>query len=598
MMSAANGQSQTTLIDPIRAVDWSLAGVSGGIPTRTTVCATLPAGASSNQIDGAIAGCGANQVVQLSPGTYTLTSGITIARNNVTLRGAGPDKTFIVFAGGNPCTGLWTNVCIKNSAGGPHSDNPGTVANWTSGYAKDTKTITLSTTSGLAVGHMLVLDQLDDGNTDTGQIWICAKAGVCALDGGAAGRPGRAQMQFVKVTAISGQTVTFTPGLAMPNWRPSQQPQAWWIDPARGIGIEDLSMDHTATAPTSQSGIFMFNSMDSWVKNVRSVRANRNHIWFFEAAHITVRDSYFYSTVNGASQSYGVETWMSSDLLIENNIFQRITAPMLTHNTTGTVYGYNYALDDYYFAPNWQQASSYFHDTGVNHVLWEGNDGIGWTADNTHGPAHFATAFRNYWNGRDGTKTAQTSPIIIMGNNRYMNLLGNVLGTPGYHTAYECAPASTTTASCNGQGDVSIYTIGWSGNQGAKGSLPNDPLVQASMFRWGNYDVTSGTRFSTSEVPSTLSPYGNAVPTSTVLPASLYLPAKPGWFNAPWPAIGPDVNGGDVAGLAGHVYKIPARQCFEKTPTSNGMLNFNANNCYSAATGTAPAAPTNLRIVR
>ena len=592
------GAAQTTLIDATRRVDWSAAGVTGGIPSRTTVCATLSAGATAGQINNAIASCPAGQVVKLNAGTYTLSGGLMFEKSNVTLRGEGPHQTFLRFSSGNGCMGLWANVCIKNS-GLPNSENPGTVANWIGGFAKGSTTITLSTTSGLGVGNLLVLDQLDDGSADTGQIWVC-QTSACASEGGSAGRPGRAQMQFVKVTAVNGSTVTISPGIYMPNWRSDRSPQAWWISPVTGVGIEDVSLEHAGSGTGVMAGVYVGNAVDSWIRNVRSLNANRNHIWLYESAHIEVRDSYFYGTLNGASQSYGVETRMSSDLRIENNIFQHITAPMMTGNSNATVYGYNYAIDDYYYVTAWQQASSYFHDAGVDSVLWEGNDGIGWTADNTHGTSHFGTAFRNYWSGRDNEdKFAQTSPIILQSTNRYTNIIGNVLGTPGYHTNYECAPTSTTTASCSGSGNASIYSIGWSGNEGAKGSLPNDMLVKSTMMRWGNYDVTSGTRFDSAEVPSALSAYRNAVPASRTLPASLYLATKPGWFKTAWPPIGPDVTGGDISGLDGHAFKIPARLCFEQTQTTDGILNFNGASCYTGGSNaTAPGAPTGVQVTR
>ena len=79
------------------------------------------------------------------------------------------------------------------------------------------------------------------------------------------------------------------------------------------------------------------------------------------------------------------------------------------------------------------------------------------------------------------------------------------------------------------------------------------------------------------------------------LPASLYLAARPSWFGAAaWPPIGPDVTGGNVSDVGGLVHKIPAQLCYENTSKTNGILNFNANNCYSGA----PPAPTNLRIIR
>jgi hypothetical protein len=60
------------------------------------------------------------------------------------------------------------------------------------------------------------------------------------------------------------------------------------------------------------------------------------------------------------------------------------------------------------------------------------------------------------------------------------------------------------------------------------------------------------------------------------------------WFSAStYPAIGPDVTGGDVSGLGGHVFKIPARLCFETTPSVGGILTYNSANCYAAG-GSAP----------
>ena len=35
-------------------------------------------------------------------------------------------------------------------------------------------------------------------------------------------------------------------------------------------------------------------------------------------------------------------------------------------------------------------------------------------------------------------------------------------------------------------------------------------------------------------------------------------------------------------GVAGHAYNIPAEVCYNHTPSSNGILLFDANNCYSA----------------
>src|SRR5256886_17565518 len=113
---------------------------------------------------------------------------------------------------------------------------------------------------------------------------------------------------------------------------------------------------------------------------------------------------------------------MSSDNLIENNIFQHIATPLQNEDSLGTVQAYNFTLDDYYTkggAYAWQQGSAYHHGAGDQYHLFEGNQGIGLSADAIHGTADFITAFRNYWTGLDAApggstiKTQQTTPVIL-----------------------------------------------------------------------------------------------------------------------------------------------------------------------------------------
>jgi hypothetical protein len=116
-------------------------------------------------------------------------------------------------------------------------------------------------------------------------------------------------------------------------------------------------------------------------------------------------------------------------------------------------------------------------------------------------------------------------------------------------------------------------------------------------MRWGNYDtVNNGVRFVAGEVPSGLSSFANPVPGSQTLPASFFLDSKPSWFGTvPWPPIGPDVTGGNISGLSGHAYKIPAQLCYENVST---YTSFNAGSCYGNGSGdtTPPSPPRNLRI--
>src|SRR5437660_2894291 len=166
LSTPAHAQLWSGIIDPSRAIDWSQAGVTGGIPNRTTICSSIvPYTGTAATINNAIAACPSGQVVSLRAGTFNLSTGITFGgKSNVTLRGAGPDQTILAFTGsGDGCLGQSANICIRGSSqiwtGNLPSSN---IHNWTSGYAKGTTQIALDSTTGISVGMILILDQLND----------------------------------------------------------------------------------------------------------------------------------------------------------------------------------------------------------------------------------------------------------------------------------------------------------------------------------------------------------------------------------------------------------------------------------------------------
>jgi hypothetical protein len=597
--------AQSNPIDANRRVDWAQAGVAGGIPDRTTVCASLTPSNTLAQINAAIAACPSGQVVSFAAGTYNLTSGIVVnGRNNITLRGAGPDKTFFVFAGQDECGGLGGAICLRASQLN-YVDGPGNVRNWTAGYSKGTTVITLDSTANLQVGSILMLDQVNDSTTDNGRIWICRTGPVCCIDCATPSRSSggtRSQVQATRVTAISGNQVTISPGVIWPNFDAARSAQAWYASgPAlTGVGVENLSVDTEAAGNGRGGSVFLYNVKDSWIKNVRVVHCLNKCVWMYQSVGVTVRDSYFYDKYGSdasqeGSESYGVNAYLSSMWLTQNNIFHHITSPTQCESGVGGVVAYNYSFDDFYNLrdPDWAQASQYIHGTCA-YMLFEGNSGFGMIQDNVHGQSYFVTAFRNRWDGWESGKALQTVPVHIYASNRYANIVGNVLGTTGYHTNYESYPGAA--GSC----DKSIYAMGFGGNCG-NGNMANKPDVRTSAMRWGNFDVvTNSVRFVAGEVPSADAGFPNAVPGSQTLPASLYLASRPSWFpsSIAYPPIGPDVSGGTVAGVGGRAHKIPARVCYEGTTQQNGVLNFSALSCYGVdAPLSVLQAPTNLRVI-
>ena len=589
-------QNANGIIAPTRMVDWSQAGVQGGIPNRTAICATLSPGASASQINSAIASCPSNQVVYLKAGTYNLSSAIDFGgHSNVTLRGAGPNQTFITFSAGTSCGTQSANICAAGSA---IYSTPSNLATVSSGYTQGSSQVSLSTVSNLRVGSVIDFDQAND-SSDPGTVFVCDTTGMCSTEG-ASGvyRSGRAQNHTAIVTAISGTNVTFSPGFYLSNWSSGKSPQAYW--PTNTItqdGVENLSIDNSGSS--SSAAILFYSATNCWVKNVRSLYLNRDDVMIWVASHISVVDSYFYGTQRGTTTEYGIESDRSSGVLVMNNIFQHIVAPITpAGGDTGSVYAYNYATDFYYKnSSNWLMPHFNPHGAGDALDLIEGNTGGGVESDALHGTHNFMTFFRNRFDGIDasnGAITNHTIPIELWTYSRYYNIVGNVFGAASYHKQYEDVEPSGTNAA------KSIYVLGWSAINGGTSSIPNDPEVVNTLMRWGNYDVvTAAVRWNSSEVPSGLSQYANPVPSSHSLPNSFFLSAKPGWWGTPWgtppwPAIGPDVTGGP--GPGGHSYDTPAKLCYDNTSKdSNGILNFNADSCY--ASSAAPAAPTNLGAV-
>jgi hypothetical protein len=234
----------------------------------------------------------------------------------------------------------------------------------------------------------------------------------------------------------------------------------------------------------------------------------------------------------------------------------------------------------------------------------EGNDEGSHYTDSIHGTHFFTTLYRNYFSGQinNGTQN-EANAFTLNGHARFFNAVGNVSSDPTRWSLYETQTLDT---------NQHIYNLGFKGNCSACGAMSNDARVKITMLRWGNWDdVTStssstvgdqtGTRWcgnslntgwvsrcaSTSEVPTspTVTNYANTVPSTETLPSSLYLSAKPSWFGSnTYPPIGPDVtnSGSPIASTGGHVYKIPARVCYESLSNdgANNYKVFNAGTCY------------------
>ena len=639
----AQAQPWSGIIDPSRAIDWSTAGVPGGIPTNRTQCgSTIAPTNNAAIINNALAACGANQFVKLGAGTFNLSAGVNVTNNNVTLRGSGPDQTILKFSVVTGCIGwageLGLGACNNNEWLGIQDevlDGVSWTTPWTGGYAKGTTKLTVGSTANMAAGRLIWLDQLGETTDDGGLVSSGYYPTFRGYNGPTAvsmfnrcdtadGEPiprdyqhCRTLQQIVRIVSVDSPTqITITPGLEMPNWRSAMKPavSGWGRtdnSSAFGIGLEDLTVENLV-AINDHTIILVGDCYGCWIKNVRSINGKRAHVQIMQSAHTEIRDSYFYGSITSNSQSYGVEHFGASDSLIINNISESTTAAYVGA-CSGCVVAYNYNFGSFYTdgrgcidPTNTRNSTCNYwahfvnHDTGGGMYLLEGNQHNGMRADAWfHGGSGATTAFRNAWRGNDdqGGKTVNQIAIVIDAAQRANNFVGNLLGDPTVSMVYEVPFGS----SYEWTSQAAIYQFGAGGSP-----MPNDPIVASSSLRWGNYDTAHGSvQWNASEVPTTgiRSVNGNPVPANHNLPNSFFLAAAPTswwatpWGTPPWPPIGPDVTGGNPA-LAGHVYDIPSKLCF--THLSNDpaygsstppVKLFNATNCYRSSGSSVTTAP-------
>ncbi len=556
--------------DPVpasRRTDWTYTGVPGGIPNRTTICATFSPGATAAAINNAITSCN-NGVILLNAGTYTSASlggAIQLYKSNVTLRGAGANQTTL------------TGLDIINLGNG-FNVSLGTAI--TGGASKGSTTFTVASTANLTVGTMIEIDRADDTNL--------------VVNTGTQGGGTRNLTQVNKITAVNGSTITVRNPFIYDFSVGSPQVKFYFGGVTQKSGVENLKLEH---AGFSGGHNFINQYCDScWFKGIESAHATGYHFFIGGSLNLEIRDSYIHEGASGPNNSgpnfYGDYRYgANSSVKIENNIFNK-DAPAIELNgsSSGFYIGYNYS----YGSPS---------QFGTNLVTWtfddghapfdimnlyEGNIGEMWGADNYFGGTGYGTALRNYFTGYNPNYGVYSEAVWLDRLAYDYNIVGNVLGSTLQ------GPIAYTGCTLYTTAHPGVYRLGYPnlGNCGTSPDTPDnftppggypDPKVAATLLRWGNYDYFNrATRFVASEIPT-----GVPVPPDQVIPNSYYYSSRPAWWNAgiAWPPIGPDVTGGN-GDTSGHVNKIPAQVCWE---TSNllGGGSFNASACFAATTSPA-----------
>jgi hypothetical protein len=526
------------IIPADRRIDWSYAGIPGGVPERTKICETIDSAIYGNGttdatavIQTALENCMDGQVVYLPPGIY-ITSDTIHLNDFDTLRGAGPGISILKYTGGYLRSMVDMRGLIYWQIAGLHKTYDVIQA------SKDSKVITLASTTGITRGDILLLNQLNDG-VIVDPVGVEGKCTWCGYENG-----DRVLGQLVEVTAVAGNQVYLNVPLHW-TYDTGLDPWAYQVDAdamIRQAGLEDLTL--TQDTPDVEFMIEMDGAQYSWVMNVEIENVQRRGMWVIDSLQNEIGECYVHTGIDGygRDRGYGILLDLhSSNNLVEDNILSTIDGGgvMTAGGASGNVISYNYFHDILFDDPWWLIASP-----SINHAphpkmnLWEGNIAYKAEADIIHGSSSHNTIFRSQSKGwQSETITTRNNAIEIAAKNYYMNVVGCVLGTPGKSNRYEVLPGQPY----DDWSDDVIWTLG-------VGSGVDDPNVATTLLRHGNFDYVTNSVVWDPTIPN------------HDLPDSLYLRRVPGWWcqETPWPAIGPDV--------AGLVNDIPAKRRFEGLP--------------------------------
>ncbi len=526
------------LLDPNRTTTWNpgiltdnqlhLALGNDGLPVRTTVCANPKPG---DDLNAAINACTAGQVVQLAAGTYTISSVVTLTKG-VVLRGAGSQGaasggTTINQTGGSSVLAIGTS-----------QDQACYASNYSTGYALTSDAVKESTTvqvgsnaSQFTAGDLALIDQVDDTTVQEGDCQYFKRVDL------------RSVSERVEVALVNTSTGTLT--LSTPlHWTfKAASPYLAQIAKASGqivkwAGVESVALtggNNPGYDGQMAGGIDISNAAYCWVKDVQTDGTiGGMHVSMTGTYRCVIRDGHFHNsnTYGFGTDCYGlVLRCGAADNLIENNIVRYMNKPILFNvSGGGNVIGYNYADNSWATPSAWQEVNIDTHCSFPHMELIEGNYAPHVGATITHGNAGYLTFFRNYSSSQFaspavyGATDEQTGNIVSVQfdtGDVNMTVIGNVLGS-SKATDLGTAPVSTTYIGTDSN-TPSIYTFGSNGTS---------DVSYTSLWWQGNYDtVTPGIVW-------------NSSITTQVLPASLYLSAKPAWWPAgdAWPWAGSDLN--------------------------------------------------------
>ena len=449
--------------DPVPAVrlpfggTWAgLAGVSGGIPNRTSIYTTLTSSATCSQINSAIANCPSNSVVHLSAGTYAISAPILLQKDGVTLRGD-------TDANGVPTTIFNCSVFIPVAMG---DQGFYTASGWN----------TVSASSGISRGSTtLTLPSIPSGCVAGALLWLSAPPGGAIGGGSFALFLGTDPfVQIVKVTAVNGTSVSFYPAINA-DYLTTLNVSTPTHTVYHRAGIENLNLQGGQIVYVESYG-----TDECWIKNCvvsNSPAGQVRQIYLNTVNRFEIRHCDIGTIDASSSDAYAIFGQDCTGVLTEDNYFHNSPNFYPQLGAQNCVFSYNFVTNcPYTLQPGWLSQLVYNHGCHNCYNLYKGNviptyydDGL---SNNVHDPVttRCNTHLRDRmvgWDGSDGGKIYNCCGITILDPGVNHVIAGCVIGRTGFTDTYTDTNGGSMTKLCYGLDPSVVTTIGRYGNWNA-----------------------------------------------------------------------------------------------------------------------------------
>jgi hypothetical protein len=340
-------------------------GVPGGIPTdrSTTIDVTASPYNADNTgatnagtaIQAAIDAASSGNIVLLPAGRYrvneTLTIGLT--KDNITLRGAGIGVTIIDSR---------ANTAVSVGGGDGFAIPPGADAAdmmVTAGLSKGSDEVTLADVSTLSEGQVIRFTVEDDLS-----IPIMHTEGYQGLVG-----------QTVKITAISGNDITFTPALYSDFGAGALDVGVRALAAqVEGVGIEDMTIDvDNYAGDRAFAGIAIAQGLGCWIKGVRIDNVGSYPISLSSSLFVEARRNYLDTRKGDLITSNGggfLVNAVGASLIEDNEVVNHFPGIEVNYGSSG-----NFVSRNYFVGPS--SIINTNHNPWNQFNLYEGNSGEG-----------------------------------------------------------------------------------------------------------------------------------------------------------------------------------------------------------------------------